>query len=237
MLFCNNLTDVYVGLNSSYWFLPALFYCMLYALIVNYIKNHVITTPKVYWDLGTHVIFWFILLFLYLVNNNMDIPYYLHFVKMYPFFIMGTLFAKYDIIKNLMLKSERIFTLSIISYILFLIYGSYIPVKLNYTGIFAIIILTNLFVKYDNSIPITLSKVGKYSLEIYVFHWFLLPTLYSWGNWFTIQSIEINQNFILLFCITLILTIPIIYVCIGLSKIIQRSRLLNAVCFGSNLIK
>ena len=237
MLFCNNLTDVYVGLNSSYWFLPSLFYCMLYALIVNYIKNHVITTPKVYWDLGTHVIFWFILLFLYLVNNNMSIPYYLHFVKMYPFFIMGSLFAKYDIIKNMMLKSKRVFTISVIGYILFLICGSYIPVKLNYIGFFAIIILANLFVKHDNSIPITLSKIGKYSLEIYVFHWFLLPSLDSLGNWFTIQSTGINHNFILLFCVTLILAIPIICACILLSKIIQGSRLLNAVCFGNCLIK
>lgn len=129
--------------------------------------------------------------------------------------------------------NERVFTISIISYILFLIYGSYIPVRSNYTGVFAIIILANLFVKYDNSIPITLSKIGKYSLEIYVFHWFLLPTLYSWGNWFITQSTGINQNFILLFCVTLGISIPIVYFFILLPKIISNSKLLNIVCLGN----
>ena len=34
LMFCGNITDVYLGVRSGYWFLPALFYCMLLGLIV-----------------------------------------------------------------------------------------------------------------------------------------------------------------------------------------------------------
>ena len=237
LVYCSKLSDVYVGINSSYWFLPALFYCMLCGLIVNCFINRVVNSSKLYWNLGIHIIFWFGLLFLYQINNNLGIPYYLHFVKMYHFFIMGNLFAKYENLKDRILTSEGLFTISVMGYILFLVYGNDIPVKLNYTGIFAIIVLTNIFVRYDKSIPVHLSMIGKYSLEIYIFHWFFLPTLNSWGNWMNVESVGLNQNFILLFGLTLILALPIIALCIFISIAIQRSRYLNFVCFGNYHIK
>ncbi len=49
----------------------------------------------------------------------------------------------------------------------------------------------------------------------------------------TSQSLGFNENFIILFCITLIIAMPIIGISILFSKIIQNSRFLNAVCFGS----
>ena len=146
-------------------------------------------------------------------------------------------FSKSALFKNKIIYSNSIFTISIIGYILFLIYGDEIPIRLSYTGMFAIIILVQLFVFYDTLIPVQLSFVGKYSLEIYVFHWFLLPTLDSLTAWLSILNIGLNQNFIILICITFIIAIPIIFVCILISNIIKRSKLLNFVCFGGSLLK
>jgi peptidoglycan/LPS O-acetylase OafA/YrhL len=152
---------------------------------------------------------------------------------MYPYFLMGSFFSKYAAFKDKVLYSNHLFTIAIIGYILCLMYQNEIPVNLNYTGCFAIIILINMFVKYNQYIPEKLSFIGKCSLEIYVFHWFLLPTLNNIGYWVSSQSLGFNENFIILFCITLIIAMPIIGICIILSKIIQNSRFLNAVCLGS----
>ena len=138
---------------------------------------------------------------------------------------------------NKVIYSNNLYTISIIGYIILLMYGDEIPMKLNYAGIFSVIILVHLFANHNSYISKRISFIGKYSLEIYIFHWFLLPTLDTLGSWISMQSTRIDQNFIILFCLTLIVAIPIIIVCIFLSNIIRRSKFLNMLCFGSGLLK
>ncbi len=231
--FCGNLMDVYSGISSGYWFLPALFYCMLFGLIVHSLINKIRILNNPICHLIIHGMFWGLLIILYYRGWLENIPYSLYAIKMYPYFLMGSFFSKYTAFKDKILNSNSLFTIAIIGYILCLMYQNEIPVNLKYTGCFAIIILINMFVKYNEYIPEKLSFIGKYSLEIYVFHWFLLPTLKNLGYWVSSQSLGFNENFIILFCITFIIAMPIIGICIILSKIIQNSRSLNAVCFGS----
>lgn len=233
LIFYGNFIDVYLGVSSGYWFLPALFYCMLFGLIVHSLINKIRILNNPICHLIIHGVFWGILIILYYRGWLENIPYSLHALKMYPYFLMGTFFSKYTAFKDKVLYSNHLFTIAIIGYILCLMYQNEIPVNLKYTGCFAIIILINMFVKYNQYIPEKLSFIGKYSLEIYVFHWFLLPTLNSLGLWVSSQSIGVNENFIIIFCITFVIAVPIIGICIILSKIIQNSRFLNAVCFGS----
>lgn len=233
LLFCENFSDVYTGVSSSFWFLPALFYCMFYSLIVYLIVHRI-----KYWDnivgvLSLHLLFWIISALLYYRGCLGDISFSLHAIKMYPFFVFGTLFSRYAILRDKIAHSNNLYTIAILGYVLCLMFQNNIPIKLNFSGIFAIIVLINVFVKYNNYIPEKLSFIGKNSLEIYVFHWFLLPTLNCLGQWVSSQSIGVNENFIILFCITFVISVPIIGICIILSKIIQNSRFLNAVCFGS----
>ena len=235
--FCGNLMDVYLGVNSSYWFLPALFYCMLCGLIVYWIINFTGKSNKIYLVLCMHLILWMLLVMVYQMNCLDNVPYSLHAIKMYPFFIMGTLFTKYSLFKDKIIYSNNLFTISILGYMLLLIYGDEIPLKFNYTGVFAIVILVQLIVDYDSFIPKKMSFVGKYSLEIYVLHWFFLPALDSLNSCLSFSIIGIPKNFIILFCVTLIIAIPIIFVCILLSNIIRKSKFLNAVCFGCSLLK
>lgn len=233
LMFCGNIADVYLGVSSGYWFLPALFYCMLLGLIVYWLINIIGILNNPLWQLVMHGAFWGLLIILYYKGWLEHIPYCLHAIKMYPFFLMGTFFSRCKAFKDKVIYSNYLFTIAILGYILCLMYQHVMPTNLNYTGYFAIIILVHLFVKYSQYITPKLSFIGKYSLEIYVFHWFLLPTLNSLGNWLTSQNIGGNENFIILFCITFIIAIPIICISMLLSKIIQNSRLLNIVCFGS----
>lgn len=235
LMFCGNLTDVYLGVNSGYWFLPALFYCMLFGLIVYMLINRIWKSNNLLWNLFVHGVFWMILIVLYYRGCLENIPYSLYAIKMYPFFVIGTFFSKYKSFKEKVLYSNNLFTISIIGYILCMIYQHDMPIKLNYIGFFSIIILINLFVNINQYIPKQLSYIGKKSAEIYIFHWFFLPSLESLGNWVSGQSIGVNQNFIILFCITFIIAIPIVCTCILLSKIIQNSNFLNAICFGTIL--
>ena len=210
---------------------------MLCGLIVYWLIDFIGKSDKTYWILCIQIIFWILLVIAYQMNCLDNVPYSLQALKMYPFFIMGTFFSKFKLLKNIFIHSNILLTISILSYILFFIYRDEIPIKLSFTGMFAIIILVHFFVHNDKLIPSKMSFIGRYSMEIYVFHWFFLPTLYSLGGWLSIQNTGINQNIIILFCITLVIAIPIIFVCILLSNIIQRSILLNAVCFGGNLQK
>lgn len=232
-LFCDKVTDVYLGVSSSFWFLPALFYCMLYALIVNVIINKMNYFDTYFGVLLIHFIWWAIPSLLYYNDYLLSIPFFLHAIKMYPFFVMGTLFSKYDIFKKMVINSNSLFSISIIGYLLCLLFQQRLPLQFSFTGIFAIIILINIFSNNDFYFKKEMTYWGRHSLEIYVFHWFLLPTLNSLGNWLSSQSIGVNENFIILFCITFIIAIPIIYSSIFISYMIKNSKFLNALCFGS----
>ena len=233
VLFLSFFSDVYTGANSNFWFLPALFYCMFFALIVYLIVHRVKYLDNTFGVLLIQLIFWIISALLYYRGCLENIPFSLHAIKMYPFFVFGTLFSRYAVLRDKITHSNNLYTIAILGYVLCLMYQNKMVVQLNYSGVFAIIILINIFVKYNQYIPKQLSFIGKYSLEIYVFHWFLLPTLNKLGQWVSSQSIGFNENFIILFCITFIIAMPIIGICIILSKFIQNSRILDAVCFGS----
>jgi hypothetical protein len=233
LMFCGNLTDVYLGVSSGYWFLPALFDCMLLGLIVYLFINRIVQTNNPFWNLIIHGVFWTLLVVLYYWGCLENIPYFLHAIKMFPFFIMGTFFSKYKSFKGNVTNSNNLFTLSIVVYILCMMFQHIISIKFNYIGFSSIIILVNLFVKYSQYVPKIISYIGKQSAEIYIYHWFFLPTLNKLGQWVSSQSVGFNDNFIILFCITFIIAMQIIGICIILSKIIQNSKFLNAVCFGS----
>lgn len=232
-IFCSKFSDVYLGVSAGFWFLPALFYCMLWGVIAYWVINKIEIYNNLYGCLSFNLIFLIIPMVLYQKGYFENIPYVLHAIKMYPFFLIGTFFSKFGKIKDKIIHSNNLFTIAIIGYVISLIFQKDIPIKLNYTGVFAIIILINLFVNWNKCIPQKLSFIGKHSLEIYVFHWFLLPTLSTWGNWLLSENANANQNFIILFCITLIISIPIILVSILFSKIIQSSRFFKILCFGN----
>ena len=106
--------------------------------------------------------------------------YWLAALKMFPYFMAGHYFAQYRLLSNGCLKKQWVQTVAILLYILTMAISIKTKIHfVNLTGIFAIVILLNLFATHSEVLPKWLSVVGKYSLEIYVLHWFFLPRMYA----------------------------------------------------------
>ena len=158
--------------------------------------------------------------------KGLDFPYILRFIKNLPFFAMGIAYAHSDKVKDLVLKNEIIYALCMISYGVFL-YVGYPPII---TGAFAIVLIVNLFKKYDDKIPCILSQLGKYTLEIYVLHWFFLPKIPQFGNFIDqIFYSSHNFNFTLLIIVSFVLGTAVIMLCCLAFSIIKRNLYLKKV--------
>lgn len=87
-----------------------------------------------------------------------------------------------------------------------------------------------MFQKYEKETPRWFSICGKYSLEIYLFHFLFLPQLAKVEMFSILES---NSNFTLLILVTIIIAIPVIILSIILSNIIHKSKILDLVFFGN----
>ncbi|MGM9697459.1 MAG: acyltransferase family protein [Prevotella sp.] len=158
-------------------------------------------------------------------------PYYGEYTAMFPFFYIGVLCSRYDLVKSIVFESDRMYAFAVAFYFCAMLF---LGGSRKMTGCFSIIILVQLFIRYDKHIPLILSRIGKYSLEIYAFHWFFLPSLPSLSNLIsTPQAAGLpNDNFIVLLLTSLAFAIPIIGLCIALTICIRKSDLLNMLLFG-----
>ena len=182
-------------------------------------------------EIGIETVSWGVWIVAYYAHLMEHVPFSLHFVKMYPFFALGTFYFSHSRFRELITKNEICLALAVMGYI-----GSFVlpnmPVNLH--GFFAIVIFLQLFVKYDASMPRRLSTVGTYSLEIYVFHWFMLPQLSGVCPLLVGQSglTLDNGNFVILLVVAGAIAACIAALCIAVAKVIQSSRVLQRICFG-----
>lgn len=223
----HSFTAVLTGESGGYWFLPALFYCMVLGLFQRCLA--------VRWGGRIKELIYFILVwgFASLVwKEKIPVPYLLAALKMYPYFMAGHYFAQYRLLSNECLKKQWVQTVAILLYILTMA----VSIKTNFhfvslTGIFAIVILLNLFATHSEVLPKWLSVVGKYSLEIYVLHWFFLPKMQDWGKYILVQA-SFNKNIILTAMVCLLVSVFIIAVCMIVAKVVKQSTILDYLCFG-----
>lgn len=223
----HSFTAVLTGESGGYWFLPALFYCMVLGLFQRCLA--------VRWGGRIKELIYFILVwgFASLVcKEKIPVPYLLAALKMYPYFMAGHYFAQYRLLSNECLKKQWVQTVAILLYILTMA----VSIKTNFhfvslTGIFAIVILLNLFATHSEVLPKWLSVVGKYSLEIYVLHWFFLPKMQDWGKYILGQA-SFNKNIILTAMVCLLVSVFIIAVCMIVAKVVKQSTILDYLCFG-----
>lgn len=223
----HSFTAVLTGETGGYWFLPALFYCMVLGLFQRCLA--------VRWGGRIKELIYFILVwgFASLVwKEKIPVPYLLAALKMYPYFMAGHYFAQYRLLNNECLKKQWVQTVAILLYILTMA----VSIKTNFhfvslTGIFAIVILLNLFATHSEVLPKWLSVVGKYSLEIYVLHWFFLPKMQDWGKYILGQA-SFNKNIILTAMVCLLVSVFIIAVCMIVAKVVKQSTILDYLCFG-----
>ena len=159
----------------------------------------------------------------------------LHAVQMFPFFFCGALFGMSDGVKNAVTSNGVVYTVALAAYFALVLTGTK-TIIINLPGIFAVIVLMGLFSHYDAKIPSLLSTVGTYSLEIYVFHWFFLPSL-PWVKPLLSENIDtlelFNYNIAVLATLTFAVAAVIVAACMALAVAVRHSPLLGMVLLGS----
>lgn len=215
---------------GGYWFLPALFYCMLLGLGCMCIKQGL--GKRNWWkDLMVDAVLWGVLSVVYF-KFNPPIPFYLAFVKMYPFYALGIYFSQYEWLKQKMTSSGAWYGAAAVAYLALWFCPYHLPISL--TGFCAIIILLQLFIKHEAAMPRVLQTVGQHSLEIYLLHWFFLPGI----QFFSVlkdcvgDRVIPNANFVITGVIALAVAIPIIFICIMLAKALHHHKWLRKVVGG-----
>lgn len=95
-----------------------------------------------------------------------------------------------------------------------------------------LLIIWILFSKYtflskSSTIGRFFSLVGRRSLDVYFIHYFFLPNLHVWGDYFEMMNIPLIEY---LFALTL--SIPIIYVSLGIGCVLRLSPLTTSFLLG-----
>ena len=224
----HSFTAVYSGEMGGYWFLPALFICMVMGLVQRSVAL-IFRGGKIA-DLLAFILVWGAASSLWVLK--LPIPYWLAALKSFPYFMAGHFFASYGLLTGGFIQKQWVKTSAILLYVAAMAYtricGGHF---LNFTGLFAIMFLLALAAQYEGRLPKWLSAVGRYSLEIYVLHWFFLPKMPSWGA-FLLGQDSFNGNFILTAMVCSMVSVFIIAACIIVAKIIKLSDLLDYLCFG-----
>lgn len=216
---------------SGYWFFPVLFMCMIITYIYVNIYSYKYKGDNLYIDLALFLALYIILIIIYFFKPLTEIPYFLSMIKMYPFFIFGFFSAKYKEISNI-LDADCTYLFAFVIFIILLVWPINIGFKVE--GIFSIIIIRQLFKKYYNKMPNSLSFIGKNTSEIYSLHWFILPNLLCIKNILYHNNLLDNNTLIVLF-FSLFVSLCVILVCILLSYLLKSNKYLSFIIFGEKV--
>lgn len=203
---------------------------MLIPLHLNFFDNK---KKELFIDITWGIIVWGILYFCRFhlplgLQNILDMK---DFYGLWPFFYIGYLSNKYKLIENLILHNY-IFSINLIA--LLLVYT--IP-ELGQLGklkstffIIALCFLFRIREKENSAIENLLGYIGKNSLDVYIYHYFILTTinLKEIGAW-----LHKDDNFFIEFFIVTPLAILIAYITILFGKAIKKSCLINDIVYGN----
>lgn len=207
----------------SYWFLYSLF---IYKLI-DLSCQACMWLDNMLKSLCVHLMILLLFTLLYLYNK--EIPYLLITVKMYPFYLLGLSIRHFKPIQELVFKNTRYIGVLLVVYIFLLIYDVDSIIHFELCGLFAVPILFNLFkTKRINAKPIQI--VSKHTLEIYLIHWFFLPTIHSVA---VINMFHNPNNIVLLFIASTCVALPIVFICIVVSQFIHNYKSASLFFLGN----
>uniref|UniRef100_A0AB33JFM0 Acyltransferase n=1 Tax=Prevotella sp. GTC17262 TaxID=3236797 RepID=A0AB33JFM0_9BACT len=154
---------------------------------------------------------------------------------LWPCFYIGYMAKKYSM-TDYIVKHQGVATIGVLSYIiLFVFYVTGIRHLYMIVAITSIVPFIYLFKKRNNSktrIEQELSRIGRKSLDIYIYHYFIVDSisLISVGKW-----IRLTNNIFLEGVIALFFAIPIAYLCIIIAKIIKNFPLLYRIVYGKSI--
>lgn len=162
----------------------------------------------------------------------------------FQWFAFGNIISRYrDSFFRIINDMKRSSIIIILFFVLFIVYkciniewvGDSLEIFLGYLGL---IIVVAFFYKYENCVKSdsiigkSLQYIGKRTLDVYLLHFFLLPSLPMVGFWFVA-----HPNLVLELTVGLILSLLVIGLCLLISNIIRISPLLGNALFGAKIQK
>lgn len=232
-LFYYKDASVFFGSNvkNGYWYLFVLsfFYVFLWSfrLVTQVVKSKWVD------------IIWAVLIYVFLIVLNLTLSErWCNILSVYqsrslwPLFIAGYLFRKYNLTETFLSKNV-VFSCSMIGYA--------VTVYFFTKGYFRVFLLSAflsvptfvyLFKKFESNHDIVsnaLARIGRHSLDIYIYHFFFVFALRlsGWHEYFIA-----TDNLLLESVIVAILSVTIAYSCIGIGILIRQSEFLEKLIYG-----
>ena len=142
------------------------------------------------------------------------------------------LFRKYNLV-NYLEDCNLIFSFTLLLYIPFVIlYCRQGHVFMHLAALCAIIVLLFVFQKREKDSSYAesfLGYIGKSSIDVYLFHFFLLNAinLSMVGKWF-----DLTNNYFVEFLVVLSIAILVSSLCVFIARVFHKSNMLNVVVYG-----
>lgn len=223
--------------KTGYWYLYvlAIFYCILTLLRFNNVNKSVkgICVDCCAW-LGFTMLF-------YLGEQTLhaDITDLLSLDRIreqWPFFFFGYMTRKYDLLR--WFEKDYIFSTALISIIPLYFLQRTNPHTFIVISTCIIISFTVLFRRRTNETSFLeneLTKIGKGSLDIYIFHYFFLRPVGGYrftelGEW-----LQQTNNWLLEFFILTIIAVLTSYCCLLIGHVIRQSKILSIIIYCKRL--
>lgn len=243
--------------KNGYWFTIVLFeiFVIYYTIIFllrdikhhKYINKTLVILALVFWILSYHITNDNI------VNNGeiaLNIPTFLQvFINVFclnrtffyfQWFVFGNIVARNRTAFFYKLDNATTLTISLLlffaTYIVYKTTGHYIVNCITKTGLgyLGVIIVFGFFYKNqnlfnnENIVGRGLQYIGKRTLDVYLLHFFMIPSLPMVGQWFLTYT-----NYVLEFTVGMAISVLVIIICLLISNILRLSPLLGHYLFGA----
>lgn len=226
-----------------YWFLPVLFFSMLIIGTINIVST-LLKINKI--ELAGAIFTALLSAFFSLKGLNIDFKYigvfHLHHLFSYfPFFVVGYMYRlRRDMVVNT-LKNKTVITFAVIisalSFVIIQFSSEILPqyiIGLNYSlKLYSMpLVIMACFSRYqhcfesESKVNSFLVLVGRYTLPIYLLHYYFLPDL----NW--LRCIIGENSTVLVLLILIVIAVAIIGLCVLFTKIISTSDFIGHYLLG-----
>lgn len=232
------------GRPSFYWYLLILFEFTVLTLIVTWLVNKVTKD-----NLIEGLVLIGLLLLFHIINTRLkeyerlpllDIGH----LNLFFYFIIGYIIAKYKVL-DIILKNW-LYSLSIVVFIVLFVSFSIYDYKIPYGGfiinkimplsaIYAVFYFFKTYYDNSNIIYRFFNYLGKYSLEIYILHFFFLIKIPILGD--TIHHYALNGGgdkfiFVSNVIVSFVMAILNLIFCCIVMKVLQKSQILYSLILG-----